>query len=752
MYSDYENDSGDNDVVGGGFHDNLGAAGGRRSGASSFFVKGGTLNIDEDETIQRGNKGQSTETAHAEGSDDDLSDTEDTTMVYTADTIDRLLADGAGGYAKEGDTSYDDSSDDDGDYKVHPASAKTKRIDTRRQNRYDNTKREKGITYDADDVLQPRQMDKMYGKGMKMLKKMGYTGGGLGRDGTGVVAPIELKATFDHRGMHKDRDTSNRDGDYMGRVKQPTVRVVPIGVSYSNAWRKKKVFRSKQERQSTTSTVQIPELDQLIKALADKVQWFSEKGRQTYDAVEKAKDALRKAERELQEKEGELAEQVDIIEVSEKALPRFIKFFENVDNALSNLNETTDKEAIISTFRNLVHKLLRECDADSTSYCYLGVQLVCDKYYIRGLHALYADWDIAKQPDMGAELIQSCLAGVDPYGSSSKTYVYFEKMIYPKIQKFFSEDWDVADTDVGWRCFRGWASVMRLLDDSNYNRTIRFNSLVGDRLREVIDNEKTLHLSHIVVHPFLRSIGIGLSDITYIEYFVSAILRMISKCVVSDVDKCLQPIKSWRCLLRRRDEDQIIQHVVKCIKTELERVAINPQNQDTSVLQNVFLWMSFIGKDRLSEALCCNFMRRWLKVLKDWITLPTANFDEIIIWYQGWKSFFPEDVIKTPAMESYFKDALREMDRASRNVLNTPTPQSTRQITPKKSTSESIFTSVQKLGAMKGVVPIKRRGKMYDGKQIYAFGSVSLVFGDCIMLVNGNEATPISLDELAKMI
>ncbi|CDR94455.1 TUFTELIN-INTERACTING PROTEIN 11-RELATED domain containing protein, putative [Babesia bigemina] len=756
MYSDSEYDSSLYDAIGEGSYSNRYASGGRRPGGSAFFVKGGTLNMDEDHMTKSGHKGQSTKGAPEEDSDEGVSDTEDASMVYTADTIDRLLADGSERYAKEGHESYEDSSDDDDDddddYGVRRASSKMKRVDTGRRHRYENSKRDQGITYDADDVLQPRQIDKMYGKGVKMLKKMGYTGGGLGRDGTGVVAPIDLKAPVDKRGMHKDRDSSTLDIDYMGRVKQPTIRAVPISVNYSNAWRKKKVFRSKHEKQLPASTVKIPEVDQLIKALADKVQWFSEKGRQTYDAVEKAKGALTEAERELQEKESELTEQVEIIEVAEKALPRFMEFFQNVDNAFINLKDTTNVEVIIPVFENFVDRLFLECDADSTPYCYLGVQSICDHYFMRGLHAIYADWDIAKKPDLGARLVQSCLAQVDSYAYSSKTQAYFDQIIEPKLRKFFSEEWNVADTDVGKRCYKGWSSVISLLDGGGFKRRIAFESPLEVKLVNVIHEEKTIHLSHILVHPFLSSIGMGLSERTFVEHFVSAIMRMISKYVVSDVDKCLKPIKSWDRLLRRHDTEKIIQHVVRCLQNELKNVAINPQNQDTSVLQNAFLWMGYIGKGNLSEALCCDFMRRWLKVLKDWVMLPTANYDEVIIWYQGWKSFFPEEVIKTSAMESFLKDALREMDRASRNVLNAPTPQKNRERSPEKCDSKSIMNSVQKIGAMKGVVLIKRRGKTHNGKQVYAFGSASVIFDDCVMVINGNEARPISLYELEKLI
>ncbi|OEH77158.1 tuftelin interacting protein [Cyclospora cayetanensis] len=49
-----------------------------------------------------------------------------------------------------------------------------------------------------------QQMQQTYGKGFAMLQRMGFKGGALGRDGTGLVAPIEVKLRKKNRALQDE--------------------------------------------------------------------------------------------------------------------------------------------------------------------------------------------------------------------------------------------------------------------------------------------------------------------------------------------------------------------------------------------------------------------------------------------------------------------------------------------------------------------------------------------------------------------
>ncbi|UKJ88095.1 hypothetical protein MACJ_000538 [Theileria orientalis] len=147
----------------------------RKSTSSLGFVSGGTLNLsnldssinEDDETP--GNKD------NLEGSDMEFNSDED--FISNIINYDDYIV------VDEDEDDYEGSEQ----YNMEIMSKQThfQNKSGSRYNRYESGEKE-----EREMGLSEDNIEKMYGKGLNMLKKMGYKGGGLGRDGKGLVKPL----------------------------------------------------------------------------------------------------------------------------------------------------------------------------------------------------------------------------------------------------------------------------------------------------------------------------------------------------------------------------------------------------------------------------------------------------------------------------------------------------------------------------------------------------------------------------------
>ena len=81
--------------------------------------------------------------------------------------------------------------------------------------------------------------------------------------------------------------------------------------------------------------------------------------------------------------------------------------------------------------------------------------------------------------------------------------------------------------------------------------------------------------------------------------------------------------------------------------SRLRALQIDPSDQQhidyfTSVLE----WSDCIDLGTLSAVLEGEFFPKWLAVLFDWIHQPGVNLQEIVMWIQGWRSLFPDELLR----------------------------------------------------------------------------------------------------------
>lgn len=64
----------------------------------------------------------------------------------------------------------------------------------------------------------------------------------------------------------------------------------------------------------------------------------------------------------------------------------------------------------------------------------------------------------------------------------------------------------------------------------------------------------------------------------------------------------------------------------------------------------VMAWKDLISAQLLVTLLDRCFFRRWLQTLVNWLN-TSPNYQEVGVWYKGWKTALPEHLISHPLVK-----------------------------------------------------------------------------------------------------
>ena len=195
----------------------------------------------------------------------------------------------------------------------------------------------------------------------------------------------------------------------------------------------------------------------------------------------------------------------------------------------------------------------------------------------------------------------------------------------------------------------------------------------------------------------------------------------------------------------------LTKNIVPKLETCLGTLQISPRHQDMSLWNSVMEWSDLLPPPQLAQILAQSFFPRWLQVLAGWLN-STPNYEEVVGWYQGWKSSVPGCVLSLPGVSDNLSQALHMMNRsvagggplssqpgALENVrymtnLEMQGQAQPRQAPPEASSmSETVKTAAQIPQGFKdliarrceerGVVFRPLPGRFREGKQMYLVGS-----------------------------
>ncbi|KAK2352696.1 septin and tuftelin-interacting protein [Trifolium repens] len=648
------------------------------------------------------------------------------------------------------------------------------------------------------------------GIGMKLLEKMGYKGGGLGKNEQGILNPIEakLRAKNSGLGFNESKKTTTplpalqtEKKSASGGDVQPTV-----GRSRERSWLKQLKKKKKEEY------VTAEEL------LASKQEEDSEVVQKIYDmrgpqvrvytnlsdlnAEEKAKEEdvpmpelqhnvaliVRLAEADIQEIDRDLRKERDIalsLKKEKENLEAEASFQKSQLDNYEKIMSVLDRVGEENTSGTLTLDSLAQCFRDMNrrypeEYKLCNLSCIACSYALPLFIRVFQGWDPLRNPSHGLELVsqwKALLQGDDCFDiwDTSSPYTHLvSEVVLPAVRISGINTWHARDPEPMLRFLESWENLL----PSSVLATI-LDNIVMPKLSSAVGTWEP-HLEtipiHTWVHPWLPLLGNKLEGIYQtIRFKLSTVLDAWhpsdgSAYAILSPWKTVFDSDSWQQLMHR-----FIVPKLKAVFVS-DDFQVNPASQKLDQFHWVMNWASAIPVHLMVDTMEI-FFTKWLTVLYRWLC-SNPNFDEVTKWYLGWKELIPKELLANEIIRYKLNCGLDMMNQAVEG-MEVVQPGLKEKISYIRVSEQRKFETQQKAAAsaqqqasvnadganemsVKETVEAYARdhgllfklkpGRMHNGHQIYGFGNVSIIIDSLNQKVYAQNEETWSLETLERLL
>ncbi|KAK6619473.1 hypothetical protein RUM43_012230 [Polyplax serrata] len=458
-------------------------------------------------------------------------------------------------------------------------------------------------------------------------------------------------------------------------------------------------------------------------------------------------------------------EEIEIIK-----LEKLIEMMEDLTHSSENKTLSLDRAALI--FRQLQEDFYEEYKMyEMTEFAIIIVTPLLKDYL--------SSWQPLENPGKPLNVIKewkdilgyerssvmSTLTNQDPFG----------KLIWhawiPSI-RFAITNWDCRKPEPVVSLIDVWMGVLpRWIIDSILEQIIL--SRITVQVHEWDPMTDTIPI-HAWIHPWLPFLNARLDSVIYpmIRHKLSLALAAWHPSDRSAKFMLLP----WNNVFTKGDMDSfLVRNILPKLGQILDEFIINPQHQ---VLDQhwkwVMEWEELMPVHSMATIMEKHFFPKWIQVLSMWLN-HTPNYDQVTSWYIGWKSQFPESLLKQPNIKEQFKLA---QDLMNRSVENGQIPGGMESLSYLKnverdtslSSSHSASSRLQSLldavrtgsqGSVslkslladrckeKSIVFVPIPNKSHEGLPVYRCGNIQVYFDRNVVFVSQNRGVTWAPQSLA---
>lgn len=107
----------------------------------------------------------------------------------------------------------------------------------------------------------------------------------------------------------------------------------------------------------------------------------------------------------------------------------------------------------------------------------------------------------------------------------------------------------------------------------------------------------------------------------------------------------------------------LVKNILPKLQEAILNWNINPSQQKLDEWHWVMNWKDLMPLSNMVSMLEKCFFPKWLQVLHAWVN-HAPNYQEIVVWFTGWKSLFPPEIAQHPAIKDQLTRALDLMTRS----------------------------------------------------------------------------------------